>query len=262
LMAWDRIARYFRLSYLSYRRKRPSIKDMAFREVYGELIKGVLESKLSSDPVVLKTDLWNEGVETGRNLASCVYDASAIVTLVGADVSRSVCEYARDGRGCDIHIVRATLLAAPFRRCFDFIIDVSTVDHVPERLREQWISTESSLLKNNGFLLISFDSKFNLFSELFHKILTRRFYPEWTLRPSTIRHLLFANGLRILREHAVFITGLFLGTHRPWFPFARLLRRRTFFTIVKRAELSKYSRLIPFIAPQYVIIAAKGPARG
>lgn len=261
LLAWDRIARYFRWLSRRYRRRRVSLKDLAFREVYGELIRQTLESHLPDDPLVLKTDLWNEGVEVNRNLAEFVHLATRDATLVGVDVSRTVCEYARDARNCDVDIVRATLLASPFRGKFDFVIDVSTVDHMSERLRERWISAESSLLKENGILLISFDSRLSLFTEVFHKLFTRKLYPEWTLRPASVRLQLTRRGFRALREHALFIVGLFLGTHRPWFPLARLLRRRAFFEVLKSIELSKHSRLLSFLAPQYAIVAVKAGSK-
>jgi len=257
LLSWDRISSRFRLLARHYRREKPSIKDTAFREVYGELIRRIVKSRLPHEPWILKTDLWNEGVENGRNILSLVRGASGKSEIVGVDISGNVCGYARRELGDDIEIVRSTLLAPPFCKRFDLIIDISTVDHIPKRLRERWISNEASLLKENGVLLISFDCKLNIFCEVFHQLFTRRYYPEWTLSPVSIRQQLNRYGFQVLEEHAVFILGLFLGTHRPWFPFSRLLNRMRVIEAVKAVELSKCSRLLAFLAPQYVLVAVK-----
>jgi len=113
------------------------------------------------------------------------------------------------------------------------------------------------MLRNKGFLLISFDCRLNLFNELYHRFFTRKMYPEWTLVPSRVRAQLEILGFTIVREHAIFIAGFFWGTHRPLFPFARMLRRRGVFEFLKKMELSKHSRRLSFIAPQYVIVARK-----
>jgi hypothetical protein len=254
---WDHIARHFRSLTYHYRKKHVSIKDIAFREVYRELIKRIIQSHLSRAPLVLKTDLWNEGVERNRNLASFVRHVSPEAEVVGLDISRTVCEYAKEEKDYSIEIVRSTLLAPPFWKKFDLIIDVSTVDHIPERLRERWISTESSFLKENGILLISFDCKLNLFCEMYHRFFTRKLYPEWTLTPASVRRQIVRNGFQVLDEHAVFLLGLFLGTHRPWFPLARLFNHEGFIEVLKSVELSPYSRLLSFLAPQYVLVARK-----
>lgn len=257
LLAWDRIARHFRSVARHYRRSAGSFKDAAFRKVYGQIIKESIRSHLSQNLLVLKTDLWNEGIEVDRNMASFVSELVHNARVIGMDVSRAVCEFARDEGNCSIEIVRATLLASPFRQKFDFVIDISTVDHVPAHLRETWIAAESSLLRKGGTLLISFDSRHNLFVELYHMLFTRRFYPEWPLAPSAVRLQLRRHGFHVIREHAVFLAGLFLGTHRPWFPLARFLRREKVFAFLKRIELSNRSPLLSFLAPQYAMIAVK-----
>lgn len=160
-------------------------------------------------------------------------------------------------RTSDFQPIRATLLAPPFRVAFDLVLDVSTVDHMPENLRRVWFSSEASVLKPGGVLLISFDCRLNLFDELYHRFFTRKFYPEWTLVPSEIRAQLKERGFTIIREHAIFIAGFFWGTHRPIFPLAGLLRRKRVFKLLTEMELSKYSRWLSFVAPQYVIVARK-----
>ncbi len=256
LRVWDRAASVFRHRYLSHGNERFQFKDYAFRAVYGELIRQTIQ-QLPGRPNVLKTDLWNEGVEEGRRLSDFVHASNGDSILVCTDVSRYVCESANRPRNSDFAVVRATLLASPFRPVFDFIIDPSTVDHMPRNLRRDWMVAEASALKPNGFLLVSFDCRLNLFNELYHRIFTRKLYPEWTLAPSEIRAQLESLGFSIVREHAIFMAGFFWGTHRPIFPLARTLRRPRVFNFLKNMELSNRSRSLSFIAPQYVIVARK-----
>jgi len=256
LRGWDRISSHFRQRYLSRTKTVISLKDIAFREVYGKLMKEAIQHA-PKHSFVLKTDLWNEGVEDGRDLLSIVATNFPDTFLVGTDISQHVCESAKNLRRYDYQIVRCTLLASPFQTIFDFIIDASTVDHMPERLRTLWVSAESSMLKPGGTLLISFDNRLNLFTEMYHRFITRRRYPEWTLLPSAISLLLKKQGLDLVRSHAIFLVGLFWGTHRPQFPFSNFLTSRGILGLLMKLELSKHSRLLSFIAPQYVIVARK-----
>jgi hypothetical protein len=254
LRAWDHVAPRFGPR---YRRTGIPFKDLAYQMIYTQLIMETINTELRQDPTILKTDLWNEGIEVGRDLASGICVKNTELQLVGTDVSSYVCRSALMATDGLFHVVRTTLLFPPFREIFDMILDPSTVDHMPARLRDIWIGSEYSLLKENGILLISFDSKLNLFNELYHRLFTRKQYPEWTLTPSEVRGLLTRLGFRIIREHALFVPGLFFGTHRPWFPLSRSLTRRGVFEFVKRVELSARSRFLSFLAPQYVIVARK-----
>lgn len=256
LRVWDRAAAYFRQRYLTSGQKGFQFKDLAFREVYGELIEQTIRM-LPAHPKVLKTDLWNEGVEDGRSLAQYAHPRGSDSGPVCVDISRYVCESASRLRTSDFQPIRATLLAPPFRATFDLVLDVSTVDHMPENLRKVWLSSEASVLKPGGVLLISFDCRLNLFDELYHRLFTRRLYPEWTLVPSEVRAQLIERGFSIIREHAIFIAGFFWGAHRPIFPLAGLLRRKRVFKLFTEMELSKHSRWLSFVAPQYVIVARK-----
>lgn len=78
---------------------------------------------------------------------------------------------------------------------------------------------------------------------------------------SLVRAQLESLGFGIIREHATFIAGFFWGTHRPIFPLARTLQRERVFKFLRRMELSKHSRLLSFIAPQYAIVARKSSDR-
>ena len=256
LRLWDHVASHFRRQYLAHSGDGYQFKDIAFREVYGELITQTIQM-LPAHPKILKTDLWNEGIEDGRNLVAFAETAGTDSAPVCIDISAYVCESARKSCKSDLSIVQATLLAFPFRPLFDFVIDASTVDHMPKRLRAIWIRAESEVLKRGGYLLIAFDCRLNLFNELYHRLFTRKLYPEWTLVPSEVRTQLSSLGFSVVREHAIFIAGFFWGTHRPLFPFARVLRRKSVFASMKRLELSKHSRWFSFIAPQYVIVARK-----
>jgi SAM-dependent methyltransferase len=256
LRSWDRVAAGFRRRYVSNANKGFRFKDYAFREIYGELIKWTI-GLFPADPTILKTDLWNEGIEDGRSLVGYAKTEGNASGPVCIDVSRYVCESANRLNNSDFEPVQATLLAAPFRGAFDLILDVSTVDHMPKNLRTIWVASEASVLKTGGVLLISFDCRLNLFNELYHRLFTRKAYPEWTLVPSEVRAQLTALGFSMIREHAIFIAGFFWGTHRPFFPLAGVLRDKRIFKLLKDTELSTRSRWLSFVAPQYVIVARK-----
>jgi hypothetical protein len=260
LRAWGHLAPVFRTRHKTYRRRRASFKDNAFREVYGELIAQTIQGIPVRAPYVLKADLWNEGVENGRDLASTVHKACSTSVLIGMDVSLRVCEFAKKNRNFDLQIVNGSILTPPFRPEFDLLIDASTIDHVPASLREDWLSSEAYLLREGGELLISFDCGLNLINELFHKLVIRKMYPEWTIMPITIRSELLKRRFRILSEHAIFIAGLIGGTHCPSLPGADMLKRIRVVELLKRIELSKWSRFLSFLSPQYVIVAEKLPA--
>jgi hypothetical protein len=253
LKVWDKVAARFRGTYVG---TDIPFKDLAFRLIYAQLIRETIDDQLPKDPIILKTDLWNEGIEVGRDLASSISE-KVDLQLVGADVSAYVCKAALVATDRAFHVVRGTLLSPPFREIFDMILDPSTVDHMPTKLRDIWIGAEHSLLKDNGILLMSFDCKLNLFDELYHELFTRKQYPEWTLNPCEVREMLKRLGFRIVREHALFIPGLFFGTHKPWFPLSRTLTRKGIFEFIKRIELGPRSRFLAFLAPQYVIVARK-----
>jgi SAM-dependent methyltransferase len=256
LRSWEGAAAHYRERYNSNGKGRFQFKDYAFRAVYGELIRETIKLVPDSHNV-LKTDLWNEGIEDGRSLAEYAQEGGEGSSLVCVDISRYVCESANRLKNSGFEPIQGTLLAPPIRTGFDLILDVSTVDHMPKNLRKIWISSEASLLKPGGILLISFDCRLNMFDELYHRHFTRKKYPEWTLVPSEIHAQLKAYGLSVVRQHSIFIAGFFWGTHRPFFPLAGLLKRRQVFKLLRDTELSNRSRWLPFLAPQYVIVARK-----
>lgn len=256
LRLWDRIASRFRRSYLSGGSARFQFKEYAYREVYGALIAQTIQG-LPKHLSVLKTDSWNEGVEDGRNLIAYTTEQTGNRTIVCIDISRYVCESANRIHSSGFAIVQATLLASPFRPVFDLVIDASTIDHMPLRLRKLWLSAEASVLKPHGSLLISFDCRFNIFTELYHRFFTRKIYPEWTLTPTEVRGQLESLGFNIVREHAIFIAGFIWGSHRPSFILTRLFRRRGVLEFIRNRELSRNSKWLSFVAPQYVIVARK-----
>jgi hypothetical protein len=261
LRAWDNVARRYRQRYLSRGSSRFQFKEYAYREVYGTLLKQIVKDLPTRHPYILKTDSWNEGVEDGRNLITCVNelrdnDDDKGISIC-TDVSRYVCELANQSKAADLSIIQATLLASPFRPVFDLLIDASTIDHMPRGLRRPWLASEASTLKPNGLLMVSFDCRLNIFVELYHRFVTRTSYPEWTLTPAEVRGQIESLGFRVVREHAVFVAGFLWGSHRPSFILARCFQRQGVLKFVRNRELSRNSKWLSFLAPQYVIVARK-----
>lgn len=266
LRLWDEIAS--RIRHRCSRTSDPP-EGVAFGEIYRELVAQIVPRHPPGGLSVLKTDLWNEGIEVDRRLVPLIREAFGEMRFIGLDFSKYVCESAHIAKDSLIEIVRGTLLASPFRQVFDLVIDPSTFDHIPEKSRAVWLASEAYSLKKDGILLIVFDCRLNPVVELFHRYVTRKKYPEWTLIPSHVRAQLVELGFSIIREHALFspslihalfYPGSFLFAQKPWLPLGRLLLKMKFLHAIKRFELSNNSRHLSFLAPQYVIVARReGP---
>ena len=108
--------------------------------------------KLSRDLRVLKVDLWNEGVETSRDILSHLADFDT----VGFDLSKTICHLAKD-RLYNTGIAQATCQNMPFaREKFDLILDLSTIDHIPFSKTEEIFKEYYRVLKPKGLLAIAF----------------------------------------------------------------------------------------------------------
>jgi len=148
----------------------------------------------------------------------------------------------------------------PFKnKSFDFILDISTIDHLPKEQTRLVMEKYRSILKDDGILLVVFDSGLNFAVEMYHRVYLRKIYPEWTLVPSKMKGLLQILGFKILEEYGCYFVGLIGGTHCRLPILERLLKTRIniVWNLAKKIELSIWSKHLCFIAPQYAIIAKK-----
>ena len=106
--------------------------------------------------LALKTDLWNEGVETERCVISVLEQRYDFLNTVGIDISGPNCRRAKD-RLQRTPIINADIRALPFaRESFDAIFDLSTIDHVPLTEAEKVLNEYWRVLRKSGMLLIIF----------------------------------------------------------------------------------------------------------
>jgi len=107
--------------------------------------------------------------------------------------------------------------------------------------------------------LIIFDSGLNFAMEMYHRVYLRKIYPEWTLVPLKMKGLLQILGFKILEEYGCYFMGLIGGTHRRLPILERLLNTRVnvVWSLLQKIELSRWSKYLCFLAPQYAIIAKR-----
>ena len=104
---------------------------------------------------LLKTDLWNEGIRTDREVMSGYQDNKRF-NLYGIDVSRLTC-YSAQEKNKKINIIRGSIRSLPFRDSyFDVVLDLSTLDHVPENEVSGVIQGYKQVLKKDGILILIF----------------------------------------------------------------------------------------------------------
>lgn len=215
---------------------------------------------------ILKTDLWNEGVEPQRDiLGRCqrIRVNGMDLEFYGIDVSIETCKMARSNLPCKVNIMEAITISLPFYpSSFNVLLDISTIDHVPPAHIPDVLEEYRQVLSENGILMLVFDSGVNFLCEMYHRFYLRGLYPEWTLIPSLVKRILKELGFEILREHGCYLIGLLGGMHLRLPMVESLLRKRFGYLsrILMRIELSESSKRIAFLAPQYVIIARKGPS--
>ena len=98
---------------------------------------------------LLKTDLFNEGIATSRNILANVGGE-----VLGVDVSKTVCRKAHL-KNKDVIVVQASIQNLPFQPgVFDGILDLSTIDHVTQDGAAEALNEYSFVLKQHSYLIV------------------------------------------------------------------------------------------------------------
>ena len=206
------------IQYSFQKRRTSAFKDAIFVRIYSEVINGVRRNYLrKSKQKVLKTDLWNEGVQPRRALLGRAITGEKDLQepeLFGMDLSVQTCEMAKERLSDRVMIVCASITHLPFRaQGFDLITDVSTIDHIPPSYTQRTLAQYDNMLINGGMLIIIFDSRLNLFSEIYHRLFLRKIYPQWALSPSWVKRALISSNFEVLNGHACNGIGIMGGMH-------------------------------------------------
>jgi SAM-dependent methyltransferase len=210
----------------------------------------------------LKTDLWNECLGGAREIAGHFHERDGL-RFFGLDLLHSVCVEGRS-RVPAMHVVQADIRALPFRAgSFDAVLDLSTLDHLPEAGVADAIGEYRRVLRVGGALLLIFWQR-SLIIRL--RLLLKRLSGrrEKTGQQYFKRACVMATlgrGLHVVREFVVGslliapqgLTSRVLG-RLPARALAGLLR------LVVRVERSAAARpLLKHVAGLYGIVALRQP---
>ncbi|MDY6918485.1 MAG: class I SAM-dependent methyltransferase [Chloroflexota bacterium] len=103
---------------------------------------------------LLKTDVWEEGVETGIDVLTQL--AGDRYRLHGIDISSVACTAAREHNG-GIRVVQGDIRSLPFADAsFDVVLDLSTLDHVTLGDARYAVAEYTRVLRQHGVLLLAF----------------------------------------------------------------------------------------------------------
>jgi SAM-dependent methyltransferase len=196
-----------------------------YAEYLGTSYRSAVETTLARverrPRAILKTDLWNEVLGGTRDIVGHFRDGHG-GRFFGIDLAHQVCVLARS-RVPSLHVVQADIRALPFRAgSFDAVLDLSTLDHVPEAGVADAIDEYRRVLRESGVLLVVFWQR-NLLMKvrLFLKRLLdrpekpdQRYFARATVRTAC------RDGFVVLKE---FVTGSLLI---PPFRLTSLLLRR------------------------------------
>lgn len=162
---------------------------------------------------VLKTDLWNECLGGARDLAGHFQQRHGC-RVFGLDLEYQVCAQARS-RVPAVYVVQADIRALPFRAgSFDAVLDLSTLDHLPDDGVTQAIDGYRRVLRDRGVLLLVFwQRNFIMRQRVFLKrLLRRREKPDQHYFARAAVRAKVGSGLDVFEE---FVAGLLLIPPQP-----------------------------------------------
>jgi len=217
---------------------------------------------------ILKTDLWNEGIDTQRNVLGTIRSRDA--EFFGIDISKFTASKAANNN--NLKALQSSIDALPFRNdSFNLLLDMSTIDHLPLGQREKAIWEYQRVLESNGILVLVFDKRSILFSlTLLKNVLSGKwkgneksyapsqFGPDSVIR---IKGYLESQKFEILGEGIValnwgnIVGALFSGAKSKVFRF--LIDRKSLQRAIYKLEISRVSIYLSSFAEQYFIICRK-----
>jgi SAM-dependent methyltransferase len=162
---------------------------------------------------VLKTDLWNECLGGMRDIAGHFQEKHGY-RFFGLDLEYRVCAQARS-RVPAMHVVQADIRALPFRAgSFDAVLDLSTLDHLPDDGVAHAIDGYRQVLRDHGVLLLIFWQRNLLMKQriFLKRLLGRREKPDQHYFARAAVRAKFGGGLVVVKE---FVTGSLLIPPQP-----------------------------------------------
>lgn len=210
---------------------------------YYESIADTVNESLKPS-VILKTDLWNEGIEPiSGNLEDLIRKYNGL-GIYGIDISRCVCSEAYK-RLRQVRIVEADIRAIPFKDdAFDTVLDISTCDHLSFAELPACLKEYRRVLKNDGRLIVVFNNC-SLYSQVRGNIQPSRF--RWAFPKSSAKKV-FCRYFDIIFERSIDLVG--------WFPFSyRIIRHFPWLLkFIKKVETSGVSKNLDILSQSYMLI--------
>lgn len=209
---------------------------------------------------VLKTDLWNECLGGTRDIVHHLQEETGFPAYA-LDLEFPICAGGRS-RVPGAHIVQADVRALPFRPgSFDAVLDLSTLDHLPEDHVAEAIGEYRRVLRDDGVLLLVFLQR-NLAIRLrlfVKKLVGRSEKPgQWYFARADVKARL-GGGLTVVKE---FVAGSLLIPPQRWtglllgsLPAGAVSR---FLGLLVPVERSRVARpLLKHLAGLYGIVARR-----
>lgn len=211
---------------------------------------------------VLKTDLWNEVVEVNRDIISPIFNKSDVL-FYGMDISEKIVMM---GKEKFRNRENVTLFKGDIRHIptdsgiFDVVIDLSTLDHIPEIEIEKALKEYNRVMKKNGILILvcwynSFSVKRVLLPFLKYFLRLNDPFPQY--------YFSLENLLEKLRQNFYIIESYYIGSILcyPFIgkPLSFLPQKAKEFIIdnLIKIEYSKYSKFLKELCGITVIIGRK-----
>lgn len=205
---------------------------------------------------ILKTDLWTEGVVRSREVLNHAVELAEAkgysVEAHGIDISLLACSKAINS------LTRARIKQGDIRNldyspeCFDLILDISTIDHIPFSEAQIALAEYTRCLKTRGVLVLMFAHKGSTFDSMRPASGIKDYY---TFPVEEIRKILCYDFV-INDEYAVHFLNI-----PPASMIASLCGKFRLQTQVSQLfslfEYTPVSKIFKHFAPMYIIIARK-----
>lgn len=194
--------------------------------------------------VILKTDLWNEGIEPISGNFERLIKKHNGLEVYGIDISRCVCSEAQK-RLRQVRVVEADIRTIPFKDdAFDTVFDISTCDHLSFTEFPSCLKEYRRVLKNDGRLIMVFNN-YSLYSQVRGNIQPSRF--RWAFPKSSVKTV-FCRYFDIIFERSIDIFG--------WLPFSIKITQYFpwLFKFIKKVEMSTTSRKLGIFSQSYMLV--------
>ncbi len=231
---WDARAREFRIS------NRMISKAASF---YYKSIEEVI-NKFSKSSRILKTDLWNEGIEPIGEKKKKPTKGHSGKEFFGIDISKCVCSEAHKRFG-QMSILKADIRAIPFRdKIFGTVLDLSTSDHLCPTEIPICLKEYKRILKKGGRLIMVFNN-YSLYSIIRKNIDPPKF--RWAFQKHVVKQF-FCTYFGIIFERSLDIF--------QWVPFSIRITQRLppLLKLIKILERSVLSRKLSIFSQSYILV--------